>query len=375
MKEVLYLMKPVLTIVVPCFNEEEVFSETALQLSTLLKNLVIQNEISNRSSILFVDDGSKDQTWGLILAENKQNPFVKGLKLARNVGHQNALLAGLEIASKQSDCVVSIDADLQDDISIIYNFLEKFKEGNDIVYGVRDCRNTDTYFKRTTALGFYRFMEKIGIKLVPNHADYRLLSKRALNELLKFKETNLFLRGLIPLLGFQSSIVYYNRKERFAGESKYPLKKMLSFAFDGITSFSVTPIRFVTFIGFLSLIISAMAGGYSFVQAILGNTKSGWTSLMISIWFVGGIQLLGIGIIGEYIGKIYQEVKRRPKYAIEKNIYSINDTNKVNPKPNINVYLDRIHNEIKKRPRYAINSNFVSDSQNLLRKVEIKRSK
>lgn len=369
------MMKPVLTIVVPCFNEEEVFSETALQLSTLLKNLITQHTISKRSSILFVDDGSKDSTWDLISSENKQNPFVKGLKLARNVGHQNALLAGLEIASQQSDCVVSIDADLQDDISIIHTFIEKFKEGNDIVYGVRDCRNTDTYFKRTTALGFYRFMEKIGIKLVPNHADYRLLSKRALIELLKFKETNLFLRGLIPLIGFQSSIVYYHRKERFAGESKYPLKKMLSFAFDGITSFSVTPIRFVTFIGFLSLVLSAMAGGYSFVQAMLGNTKSGWTSLMISIWFVGGIQLLGIGMIGEYIGKIYQEVKRRPKYAIEKNIYSMNETNQTKHKPNVNVYLDRIHNEIKKRPRYAINSNLVFDSQNLLRKVEIKRNK
>lgn len=375
MKEVFYMMKPVLTIVVPCFNEEEVFSETAFQLSTLLKNLVSQNEISKRSSILFVDDGSKDHTWDLISSENKLNPFVKGLKLARNVGHQNALLAGLEIASKQSDCVVSIDADLQDDISIIHTFIEKFKEGNDIVYGVRDCRNTDTYFKRTTALGFYRFMEKIGIKLVPNHADFRLLSKRALNELLKFKETNLFLRGLIPLIGFQSSIVYYDRKERFAGESKYPLKKMLSFAFDGITSFSVTPIRFVTFIGFLSLFISAMAGGYSFVQDFLGNTKSGWTSLMISIWFVGGIQLLGIGIIGEYIGKIYQEVKRRPKYAIEKDIYSLNEANNSNRKPNLNVYLDRIHNEIRKRPRYAINSNLVSGSQNLSSKVEIKRSK
>ena len=375
MKEVFYMMKPVLTIVVPCFNEEEVFSETAFQLSNLLNSLVNQNEISMKSSILFVDDGSRDHTWNLILSENKQNPFVKGLKLARNVGHQNALLAGLEIASKHSDCVVSIDADLQDDISIIRTFLEKFKEGNDIVYGVRDCRKTDTYFKRTTALGFYRFMDKIGIKLVPNHADYRLLSKRALNELLKFKETNLFLRGLIPLIGFQSCTVYYDRKERFAGVSKYPLKKMLSFAFDGITSFSVTPIRFVTFIGFLSLIISAMAGGYSFVQAILGNTKSGWTSLMISIWFVGGIQLLGIGIIGEYIGKIYQEVKRRPKYAIEKDIYSMNVANTHTRKPNINVYLDRIHHEIKKRPRYAINSNLVSESQIFLRKVEIKRSK
>lgn len=213
---------------------------------------------------------------------------MKGIKLARNVGHQNALIAGLETASKQSDCVISIDADLQDDINVIRTFVEKYWEGFDIVYGVRDSRETDTFFKRTTALGFYRFMEKIGIKLVPNHADFRLMSKRALDELLKYKETNLFLRGLVPLLGFPSTKVYYDRKERFAGESKYPLKKMLAFAFDGITSFSVAPIRFVTFLGFLSVIFSAIAGGYALIQEILGHTESGWTSLMVSIWFVGG---------------------------------------------------------------------------------------
>ena len=314
--------KPVLTIVVPCFNEEEVLAETSAQLSSVLHELMEESLISLDSMILFVDDGSRDRTWELIEVENERNPYIRGLKLARNVGHQNALLAGLETAAKHSDCVISIDADLQDDITVIHQFIEKFWEGQDIVYGVRDSRETDTYFKRTTALGFYRMMERIGIKLVPNHADFRLMSKRALDELLKYKETNLFLRGLVPLVGFKSTKVYYDRKERFAGESKYPLKKMLAFAFDGITSFSVAPIRFVTFIGFLAVLISAIAGGYALTQELLGHTESGWTSLIISIWFVGGLQMLGIGIIGEYIGKIYHEVKRRPRYAVEKDLYT-----------------------------------------------------
>ncbi|MEY2194443.1 glycosyltransferase family 2 protein [Neobacillus sp. BF23-41] len=315
--------RPVLTIVVPCFNEEEVLYETFEQLSSVLDELIEESLISIESKILFVDDGSKDQTWELIEVESEKNPKIKGLKLARNVGHQNALLAGLETASKQSDCVISIDADLQDDISAIHQFVEKFWEGYDIVYGVRDKRETDTYFKRTTALGFYRLMGKIGINLVPNHADFRLMSKRSLDELFKFKETNLFLRGLVPLVGYKSTKVFYDRKERFAGESKYPLKKMLAFAFDGMTSFSVAPIRFVTIIGFLAVLISAIAEGYAITQEILGHTESGWTSLIISIWFVGGLQLLGIGIIGEYIGKIYHEVKRRPRYAVEKDLYTI----------------------------------------------------
>jgi polyisoprenyl-phosphate glycosyltransferase len=314
--------KPVLTIVVPCFNEEEVLAETSAQLSSVLFELMEESLISIDSRILFVDDGSRDRTWELIEVENERNPNIRGLKLARNVGHQNALLAGLEIASKHSDCVISIDADLQDDITVIHQFIEKFWEGQDIVYGVRDSRETDTYFKRTTALGFYRMMERMGIKLVPNHADFRLMSKRALDELINYKETNLFLRGLVPLVGYKSTKVYYDRKERFAGESKYPLKKMLAFAFDGMTSFSVAPIRFVTFIGFLAVLISAIAEGYAITQEILGHTESGWTSLIISIWFVGGLQMLGIGIIGEYIGKIYHEVKRRPRYAVEKDLYT-----------------------------------------------------
>ena len=218
---------------------------------------------------------------------------------------------------------MSIDADLQDDIAVIRTFVEKYLEGFDIVYGVRDHRDTDTFFKRTTAVGFYRFMEKIGIKLVPNHADFRLMSKRALDELFKYKETNLFLRGLIPLVGFPSTRVYYDRKERLAGESKYPLKKMLAFAFDGITSFSVAPIRFVTLLGFLAVIVSMIVGIYTLVQKFTGQTESGWSSLMISIWFVGGLQLMGIGMIGEYVGKIYHEVKRRPKFAIETDTFSL----------------------------------------------------
>ena len=314
--------KPLLTIVVPCYNEEEVLLETVSQLSEVLSDLIRDLLISNDSRILFVDDGSKDRTWELIENETEHHSFIKGLKLARNVGHQNALIAGLETANKQSDCVVSIDADLQDDIHVIRTFVEKYLAGFDIVYGVRDQRDTDTFFKRTTALGFYRFMEKMGIKLVPNHADFRLMSKRALDELFRYKETNLFLRGLVPLVGFPSTQVFYDRKERLAGESKYPLKKMLAFALDGITSFSITPIRFVTLLGFLSVIFSILVGGYTLVQKFSGQTESGWSSLMISFWFVGGLQLLGIGMIGEYVGKIYNEVKRRPKFSIEMDTFS-----------------------------------------------------
>lgn len=320
--------KPVLTIVVPCFNEEEVLNETIMQLSAVLRELMEKSLVSQDSKLLFVDDGSKDRTWEIIETESENNLFVTGVKLAGNVGHQNALIAGLETANQQSDCIVSIDADLQDDINVIRTFVEKYWEGMDIVYGVRDSRDTDTYFKRTTALAFYRFMEKIGIKLVPNHADFRLMSKRALDELLKYKERNLFLRGLVPLVGFTTTKVYYDRKERLAGESKYPLKKMLAFAFDGITSFSVAPIRLVTFLGFLAVILSAFAGGYAIIQEMLGHTESGWTSLIISIWFVGGLQLMGIGIIGEYIGKIYREVKQRPRYAIATDLFTVKGVEK-----------------------------------------------
>lgn len=311
------MMEPVLTIVVPCYNEEEVLPETFLQLQQLLKQFIDDQLVSNRSRILFVDDGSKDRTWEMIYKEGLRNEHVRGLKLSRNVGHQNALLAGLVAAKEASDCIVSIDADLQDDIQVIREFIEKFNQGNEIVYGVRNRRDTDTFFKRSTAQGFYRFMQKMGVNLVYNHADFRLMSKRAVTELEGFKEVNLFLRGIIPLLGFQSDVIYYDRKERQAGVSKYPLKKMLAFAFDGVTSFSVTPIRFVLIIGLVSFFMSLLFGSYFLILKFLGHTQTGWTSLITSIWLIGGLQLIAIGLIGEYVGKIYKETKHRPKFSVD----------------------------------------------------------
>lgn len=314
--------QPLLTIVVPCYNEEEVLEETTSQLSAVLEGLIAEKLIAGDSKIMFIDDGSRDRTWPLIVMESTRNDYVTGLKLARNVGHQKALLAGLEKAKDKSDCVVSIDADLQDDVSVIREFLLKYHEGYEIVYGVRDSRQTDTFFKRTTATGFYRVMSKLGINLVYNHADYRLMSRRALEELSRYQEANLFLRGIIPMIGFKSTEVMYDRKERFAGETKYPLKKMLSFALDGMTSFSVVPIRFITSLGFFLFFLSIMAGAYALIQKMLGYTNAGWTSLIISIWLIGGLQLMGIGMIGEYIGKIFMEVKDRPKYAIDIDLYN-----------------------------------------------------
>lgn len=304
-------------IVVPCYNECEVFSETAKQLSLLLDRMNETKTITSDSKIVFVDDGSKDNTWDLICEENKNNHWVQGVKLSRNQGHQNALLGGLMTVMDECDCTISIDADLQDDINVIEEMILKFQNGTDIVYGVRKKRDTDTFFKRTTAVGFYKLMKVMGVDCVFNHADYRLLSNRALNALSQFPEKNLFLRGMVPLLGFKSDCVYYDRKERFAGESKYPLKKMLSFAFDGITSFSVNPIRMITVIGFIICAVSAVILIYSLFQKFFGSTIKGWTSIMCSIWFIGGLQLLGIGLIGEYIGKMYKEVKNRPRYIIE----------------------------------------------------------
>ncbi|AEP00735.1 glycosyltransferase family 2 protein [Weizmannia coagulans] len=312
---------PKLTIVVPCYNEEAVLHETMKQLSEVLESLIQSKLIAKDSTLLFVDDGSRDKTWQIIESASARHPFVKGIKLSRNAGHQNALLAGLTVASEHSDCVISIDADLQDDIRAIRDFMEKYWQGYDIVYGVRDSRETDTWFKRTSAQGFYWLMGKMGIQLVPNHADFRLMSKRTLEELLKYKEANLFLRGIIPLLGFPSTKVYYDRKERMAGESKYPLKKMLAFALDGITSFSITPVRFVTALGFVTFILSAFVGLYALIEELAGHTVSGWASLIISIWLLGGLELMAVGLIGEYIGKIFKEVKRRPRYTIETNLY------------------------------------------------------
>lgn len=315
--------EPILTIVVPCYNEQEVLPETVSQLSDLLGTMAEEQLVSSKSKILFVDDGSKDLTWQIIHKESLKNEWVTGLKLSKNVGHQNALLAGMFTAKNLSDCVVSIDADLQDDITLIREFVLKFHEGFEIVYGVREKRDTDSFFKRSTAEGFYKLMKKMGVNLIFNHADFRLMSKRALQELERFEEVNMFLRGIVPLIGLRSTSVYYDRKERLAGETKYPLKKMLAFAFDGITSFSITPIRFVLLVGILSFVISFLFGCYFFALKFSGNTATGWTSLITSIWLIGGLQLIAIGLIGEYVGKIYKESKRRPKYIIDMDSYSL----------------------------------------------------
>ena len=301
--------KPFLTVVVPCYNEEEVLSESVTQLTNIIEKLVMSESISDKSQIMFVDDGSKDRTWELIQQYSESNEHVSGLKLSRNYGQQGALLAGLTEAHAYSDCVVSIDADLQDDVNAIIEFIEKYHEGYDVVYGVRDKRDTDTYFKRNSALAFYRIMSKLGVNMVPNHADYRLLSKRALTEFLRYKEENMFIRGIVPLLGFKSTKVFYNRNERFAGESKYPLKKMVLFAVDGITSFSVAPIRLLLVLGSVIFMIGVVMGIYAIVQKIIGAVVPGWTSLIVSLWLIGGIQLIGIGVLGEYIGKIFKQVK------------------------------------------------------------------
>lgn len=323
--------KPFLTVVVPCYNEEEVLSESVAQLTNIIQKLVMSESISNKSQIMFVDDGSKDKTWELIQQYSESNEHVSGLKLSRNYGHQGALLAGLTEAHAYSDCVVSIDADLQDDVNAIIEFIEKYHEGYDVVYGVRDKRDTDTYFKRNSALAFYRIMSKLGVNMVPNHADYRLLSKRALTEFLRYKEENMFIRGIVPLLGFKSTKVFYNRNERFAGESKYPLKKMVLFAVDGITSFSVAPIRLLLVIGSVIFMIGVVMGIYAIVQKIIGAVVPGWTSLIVSLWLIGGIQLIGIGVLGEYIGKIFKQVKERPRFTIEENVFEMKcKENKIN---------------------------------------------
>lgn len=306
-----------LAIVVPCYNEEEVLSESARRLSVVLKKMINGNKISKDSYILFVNDGSKDETWNKIQEEHQKNSLVWGLNLAGNVGHQNALLAGLMTAKKSADAIVSIDADLQDDENVIIEMVDKFLEGKDIVYGVRNNRDTDSFFKRTTALGFYKVMKLMGVKSVYNHADFRLMSKRAVEQLEQYEERNIFLRGMVPLIGYETDCVYYKRAERFAGESKYPLKKMLSFAWDGITSFSIKPITLISALGGVITCLSVIAAIYFLIAYIRGNVVPGWSSLFVSIWFFGGVQLLSIGIIGQYIGKIYVEVKRRPRYNIE----------------------------------------------------------
>lgn len=278
--------------------------------------MIKNNIISDESKILFVNDGSKDKTWSIIKELHSENNIFSGINLSRNRGHQNALLAGLMTAKEFADMTISLDADLQDDVNVIDKFVEQYYQGSDVVYGVRCSRDTDTFFKRTTALAFYKLMSSLGVDMVYNHADYRLMSKRALEGLNKFREVNLFLRGMVPLVGYKYSIVEYERHERFAGESKYPLKKMIAFALDGITSLSIKPIRIITGIGFTIFFISILTLIYSIIINFIGNAVTGWTSLTISIWMLGGIQLLCLGVIGEYIGKIYNETKQRPRFII-----------------------------------------------------------
>lgn len=308
---------PIIYFVVPCYNEEEVLPLTADILGEKLAMLIHAGHIGERSRILLVDDGSKDGTWKLIENLNREDGRFLGLKLSSNRGHQNALLAGLAEAARHCDAAISLDADLQDDVDACDQMIERFKAGCDIVYGVRKKRTTDSAFKRLTAEGFYKLMNLLGANTVYNHADFRLMSRRALNGLEEFTEVNLFLRGIVPMIGYPSDVVYYDRKERAAGESKYPLGKMLAFAIEGITSLSIKPIRLITLAGIASFFVSigfliwAVAGFYR------GNTVSGWASIMVSIWFIGGLLLLSIGIVGEYIGKIYLETKRRPRYLVE----------------------------------------------------------
>ena len=307
----------VLYLVIPCYNEEEVLPETSRRLLEKLGSMVENKMVSPKSRILFVNDGSKDRTWELIEQLHEKHPQISGLKLSRNRGHQNALLAGLMTAKQYADILISMDADLQDDIDAVDKFVEEYYNGCDVVYGVRSSRATDTAFKRGTAGMFYKLMQALGVDIVDNHADYRLMSKRAVEALAEYREVNLFLRGVVPLIGFKSAIVTYERHERFAGESKYPLKKMLAFAIDGITSFSVKPLRMITWLGIFIFLCSMAMLLWLLLQKLFGFTVQGWTTLMGSIWMIGGIQLFCLGMIGEYIGKIYAEVKQRPRFIVD----------------------------------------------------------
>ena len=307
----------ILYIVVPCYNEEEVLPITAKALAAKLDDLIAAGRVSEKSRIMFVDDGSKDKTWEGIVRLHGISERFTGLKLSRNRGHQNALLAGLMTAMERCDVTISMDADLQDDVDAVDRFLDKYCEGYDIVYGVRSSRKTDTAFKRSTARAYYKLLEKMGVEITYDHADYRLMSRRALEALAQFDEVNLFLRGLVPLVGFKSGEVKYVRNERQAGSSKYPLRKMAAFAIEGITSLSVKPIRFITFIGIFVFLVSIIMLVRFFIVWCMGKAVAGWATIVISIWAIGGLQLLAIGVIGEYIGKIYLETKSRPRYIIE----------------------------------------------------------
>lgn len=306
-----------LSIVVPCYNEESVLSETCAQLERVLHDLIASGEIMPSSEIMLVDDGSTDTTWQLIEEHAQRSPFIRGIGLSRNRGHQTALLAGL--AAVSGDAIISIDADLQDDISVIADMVSVFNGGADIVYGVRNCRTSDTRSKRLTAEFYYRFLAAIGVEVVFNHADYRLLSRRARDALMQYEERNLFLRGIIPQLGFPSATVHYERAERFAGESKYPLRRMLSFAWQGVTSFSIMPLRLITAVGFFVSIASVIVALWALWMRLSSESSvPGWASTVIPLYFLGGIQMLFIGVLGEYLGKIYMEVKRRPRYFVDR---------------------------------------------------------
>ena len=310
-------MDPTVYFVIPCYNEEAVLPETTRRLTEKLNAMRDTGLIGESSRILYVDDGSKDKTWLLISQFNRENSWVEGVKLSHNRGHQNALLCGLMSAMSRCDAAISMDADLQDDIDALDQFVARVREGCDVVYGVRNKRDTDTWFKRTTAEGFYKVMQLLGVDVVFNHADYRLMSKRALEALSEYREVNLFLRGIVPLIGYRSDYVYYDRHERFAGESKYPLKKMLSFALDGITSFSVKPLKLISNLGILISVLSILGLLYALISYFAGWAVTGWTAIVCSIWLLGGLQMLCLGVVGGYIGKIYSEVKARPRYRVE----------------------------------------------------------
>ena len=318
-------MEDILYIVVPCYNEEEVLPETSRRLKEKLEALMAAGTISRESRVLFVNDGSKDKTWQLIEELHQSSPIFSGVDLSRNRGHQNALLAGLMTAKERCDMAISMDADLQDDIDAVDAMVEQYYAGCDIVYGVRSSRKKDTFFKRFTAEGFYRLMNSMGAETVFNHADYRLMSRRALEGLAEFKEVNLFLRGIVPMIGYRTGTVEYERGERFAGESKYPLKKMLSFAMEGITSLSTRPIRYITMLGFLIFLVSILMLIYSVVRWATGDTIIGWASVICSVWAIGGLILLSLGVIGEYIGKIYLETKGRPRFLIREVLEDTDD--------------------------------------------------
>lgn len=317
------LMRNKLYMVIPCYNEQEVLPETSKRLKKKLSTLVKAGKIDPESRIIFVNDGSKDRTWEIIRRLHEEDPVFGGVNLSRNRGHQNALLAGLMTVKDHADMAISMDADLQDDINAIDEMVEKYLNGTDIIYGVRSSRAKDTFFKKATAEGFYKLMNTMGVNTVFNHADYRLMSKRALEGLAEFREVNLFLRGIVPMIGYSTDVVYYERGERFAGESKYPLGKMFSFAIEGITSLSTKPIRMITFLGFFIFLVSIGILIYSLVRHFMGATIVGWTTLMVSVWAIGGLILLSLGVVGEYIGKIYLETKARPRFLIEE---FLNDT-------------------------------------------------